>query len=203
MPFHAIPCHSMPFHTIPYHSMPFHAIPCHSSFSDGIITLRCTSGIICAVRDHFRSSYLEIISGLGTICNRRSFAALYRSTIIGKTNWSCILVWRDSKKASALEVINKTSSNHRLESAGLNALEQLLFLKYWIGNKEDGNTYLVLNAWQKIGVTFDSHQVKLSNSIFDPVAEEYLLKIEAKSFRDTGHCKDTESTGNLGLIAGF
>ena len=31
----------------------------------------------------------------------------------------------------------------------------------------------------------------------------YLLKIEAKSFRDTGHCKDSESTGNLGLIAGF
>ena len=38
------------------------------------------------------------------------------------------------------------SSNHRLESAGLNALEQLLFLKYWIGNREDGNTYLVLKA---------------------------------------------------------
>ena len=31
----------------------------------------------------------------------------------------------------------------------------------------------------------------------------YLLKIEAKSFRDTGHCKDIESTGNLGPIAGF
>ena len=27
--------------------------------------------------------------------------------------------------------------------------------------------------------------------------------IEAKSFRDTGHCKDIESTGNLGPIAGF
>ena len=56
-----------------------------------------------------------------------------------------------------------TSSNHRLESAGLNALEQLLFLKYWIGNREDGNTCLVLKAWQKIAVTFDSHQVKLAN----------------------------------------
>ena len=31
----------------------------------------------------------------------------------------------------------------------------------------------------------------------------YLLKIEAKSFRDTGHCKDIESTSNLGPIAGF
>ena len=38
-----------------------------------------------------------------------------------------------------------TSSNHRLESAGLNALEQLFF-KYWIGNREDGNTCLVLKA---------------------------------------------------------
>ena len=33
--------------------------------------------------------------------------------------------------------IYMTSSNHRLESAGLNALEQLLFLKNWIGNRED------------------------------------------------------------------
>ena len=30
-----------------------------------------------------------------------------------------------------------------------------------------------------------------------------MLKIEAKSFRDTGHCKDIEGTGNLGPIAGF
>ena len=30
-----------------------------------------------------------------------------------------------------------------------------------------------------------------------------MLKIEAKSFRDTGHCKGIESTGNLGPIAGF
>ena len=39
-----------------------------------------------------------------------------------------------------------TSSNHRLESAGLNALEQLLFLKYWFENREDGNVCLVLKA---------------------------------------------------------
>ena len=49
-------------------------------------------------------------------------------------------------RSSYVTLIFITSSNHRLESAGLNALEQLLFLKYWIGNREDGNTYLVLKA---------------------------------------------------------
>ena len=72
--------------------------------------------------------------------------------------------YHDSLKAHLMEGIGHScqdlkdlpqdpSSNHRLESAGLNAREQLLF----IGNREDGN------AWQKIGVTFDSHQVKLAN----------------------------------------
>ena len=69
------------------------------------------------------------------------------------------------------KIIIITSSNHRLESAGLNAREQLLF----IGNREDGN------AWQKIGVTFDSHQVKLANYSGFP-KETPELKISASFF---------------------
>ena len=38
--------------------------------------------------------------------------------------------------------IGLTSSNHRLGSAGLNALEELLD----VGNREDGNACLVLKA---------------------------------------------------------
>ena len=52
-----------------------------------------------------------------------------------------------------------------------------------IGNREVGNACLVLKAWQKIGVTFDSHQVKYMYSI-RLQKNVYLLKIEAKSFRD-------------------
>ena len=50
--------------------------PCHSLFSGGII---CSShrGSF-AVRDHLRSN-LGIICGLGIICRRGSFAALYSS----------------------------------------------------------------------------------------------------------------------------
>ena len=55
-------------------------------------------------------------------------------------------------------VIEYNCSYHRLESAGLNALENVLFK-----NREDGNACLGLKVWQKIGVTFDSHQVKLAN----------------------------------------
>ena len=50
--------------------------------------LRSTSGII-SVRDHLRSN-LGIISGLGIICGRGSFAALYRSDNSNRVNWD----WR-------------------------------------------------------------------------------------------------------------
>ena len=51
--------------------------PCPSSFSDRIICglQRGSFG----ARDHFRSN-LGIISGLGIICGRESFAALYKQT---------------------------------------------------------------------------------------------------------------------------
>ena len=48
--------------------------------------LRFTSGIICG-RDHLRSN-LGIISGLGIICDRGSFAALYSSHKTQKLNSS-------------------------------------------------------------------------------------------------------------------
>ena len=99
---------------------------------------------------------------------------------------------------SSVKII--TSSNHRLESAGLNALEQLLFLKYWIGNREDGNTCLVFESMTENWRYFRSYLIKY---LIRSRRNVYLLKIEAKSFRDTGNCKDTESTSNLGPIAGF
>ena len=77
-----------------------------------------------------------------------------------------------------------------------------------VGNREDGNACLVLKAWQKIGVTFDSRE--LADYIFDqgrnkaPVAEEYLFAQNwGKIFQrcKTGHCKDTES--NLERFASF
>ena len=43
----------------------------------------------------------------------------------------------------------------------------------------------------------------LRTSAWEARSTVYLLKIEAKSLRDTGHCKDIESSGNLGPIAGF
>ena len=49
--------------------------PCHSSFLAGIICGPHRGSF--AVRDHLRSN-LGIISGLGIICGRGSFAALYR-----------------------------------------------------------------------------------------------------------------------------
>ena len=52
--------------------------------------------------------------------------------------------------------------------------------------------------------------VKLANLIFDQGRRRlsrrnvYLVKIEAISFRDTGHCKDTESNlGPFSIFAGF
>ena len=48
--------------------------PCHSSFSGGIICGPHWGSF--EVRDHLRSN-LGIISGLGTIYGRGSFAALY------------------------------------------------------------------------------------------------------------------------------
>ena len=58
------------------HDGPKEQILCHSSFSDGIICgLRRGS---FEVRDHLRSN-LGIISGLGIICGRGSFAALYKT----------------------------------------------------------------------------------------------------------------------------
>ena len=70
--------------------------PCHSSFSFAV-----NSGIICgqhrwsfAVLDHLRSN-LVIISGLGIICCRGSFAALYRSATLNsrfrKALWYMVL----------------------------------------------------------------------------------------------------------------
>ena len=53
-------------------------------------------------------------------------------------------------------IIIIASSNHRLESAGLNALQELLFKMLGMGG-ENSNGYLWKKAWQKIGVTFDSH----------------------------------------------
>ena len=55
---------------------PGNQTPCHSSFFGGD-HLRSTSGSF-AVRDHLRSN-LGIISGLGIIYGRGSFAALYRT----------------------------------------------------------------------------------------------------------------------------
>ena len=54
-----------------------------------------------------------------------------------------------------LQLIYTTSSSHRLESVGLNALEGSCLDVG--GNREDGNACLVLKARQKIGVAFDSH----------------------------------------------
>ena len=51
--------------------------PCLSSFSGGIICGPHRGSL--AVQDHLRSD-LGIISGLGIICGRGSFAALYRTT---------------------------------------------------------------------------------------------------------------------------
>ena len=50
--------------------------PCHSSFSAGVICGPHRGSF--AVRDRLRSN-LGIISGLGIICSRGSFAALYSS----------------------------------------------------------------------------------------------------------------------------
>ena len=50
--------------------------PCHSSFSAGVICGPHRGSF--AVRDHLRSN-LGIISGLGIICGRGSFAALFNS----------------------------------------------------------------------------------------------------------------------------
>ena len=53
--------------------------PCHPLFSGGII---CGSNRgSFAVRDHLRSN-LGIISRLGIICGRGSFAALYSASLI-------------------------------------------------------------------------------------------------------------------------
>ena len=57
-------------------------IPCHSSFFNGIICGSHRGSF--AVRDHLRS-ILGIISGLGIICSRESFAALYSTTFYSKT----------------------------------------------------------------------------------------------------------------------
>ena len=88
---------------------------------------------------------------------------------------------------------NKASSNHRLESAGLNALEELLFKMLEIGKmvmralfwKCDRKLALLL-ILTKFG---QSCQVS-SNQIFDQGRRRrlqrnvYLLQIEAKYFRD-------------------
>ena len=50
--------------------------PCHSSFSSGILFGPHQGSF--AIRDHLWSN-LGIISGLGIICGRGSFSALYRS----------------------------------------------------------------------------------------------------------------------------
>ena len=52
--------------------------PCHSSFSCGIICGPHRGSF--SVRDHLRSN-LGIISGLGIICGRGSFAALYSAQL--------------------------------------------------------------------------------------------------------------------------
>ena len=52
---------------------PEEQIPCHSSISNGIICGPHWGS--CAVRDHLRSN-LGIISSLGIVCGRGSFAAL-------------------------------------------------------------------------------------------------------------------------------
>ena len=53
-------------------------IPCHYSFSNGIICGPHQGSF--AARDHLRSN-LGIISGLGIICGRGSFAALYSNLL--------------------------------------------------------------------------------------------------------------------------
>ena len=60
---------------------PEEQIPCHSTFSDGIICGLHRGSF--AVRDHLQSN-LGIISDLGIICGRGSFAALYRE--LGQVN---------------------------------------------------------------------------------------------------------------------
>ena len=57
-----------------YKKNPRNQNPCHPLFSGGIICGSHRGSF--AVRDHLRSN-LGIISGLGIICGRGSFAALY------------------------------------------------------------------------------------------------------------------------------
>ena len=51
---------------------------------------------------------------------------------------------RSAARAHTSRHLTDTSSNHRLESAGLNALEELLFKMLGMGRlREDSNAYLV------------------------------------------------------------
>ena len=60
--------------------------PCHSLFSGGIICGPHRGSL--AVRDHLRSN-LGIISRLGIICGRGSFAALYSFALFGPFSPFC------------------------------------------------------------------------------------------------------------------